>query len=145
MEQENSYTDIWGAFVSILSNDIVTSEGMDDILKKAQGILSQSDKIFLTQIDDSCNLIIQKRYWLRWLIRRILAICIEQKESFKIKERATETLKLIVKKASLDQNLLFTITDNFIILLCGKFIALYFERIPTLCKIFPNSNNANFF
>ena len=132
MEPDNSYTDIWGAFVSILSNDIVTSEGMDDILKKAQGILSQSDKIFLTQNDDSCSLIIRKRYWLRWLIRRILAICIEQKESFKIKERSTETLKLIVKKASLDQSLLFTITDNFIIFLSGKFIPMYFAETPTL-------------
>ena len=120
MEPENSYTDIWSAFVSILSNDIVTSEGMDDILKKAQGILSQSDKIFIAQENDSCNLIVEKRFWLRWLIRRLLAICVELKESLKVKKRACEILELIMRKASSEPNLIYHLTENFIILLDGK-------------------------
>ena len=120
MEPENSYTDIWSAFVSILSNDIVTSEGMDDILKKAQGILSQSDRIFLAQNNDSCDLVVQKRFWLRWLIRRLLAICVELKESLKVKKRAYEILELIVKKASSEPNLIYILTEKFIELLEGK-------------------------
>ena len=46
MEHENNFIEISGAFVSILSNSVVTSEGMDDILKKAQGILD--NKILTT-------------------------------------------------------------------------------------------------
>ena len=122
MEPENNFTEISGMFVSILSDSRVTSEGMDDILKKAQGILSQSHGIFITQNDDSQKLKIQKRLWVRWLIRRLLAICIEQKEALKIKERCRETLELIIKKASLDSCLLNAMTENFIVLLEGKFI-----------------------
>ena len=124
MEHENNFIEISGAFVSILSNSVVTSEGMDDILKKAQGILSQSDQIFITQNYDSQKLKIQKRLWLRWLIRRLLAICIELKEASKIKERCRETLELIVIKASMEPSLLNAITENFIVLLEGKFIAI---------------------
>ena len=60
-------------------------------------ILSQSDRIFLAQNNDSCDLIVQKRFWLRWLIRRLLAICVELKESSKVKKRACEILELIMK------------------------------------------------
>ena len=132
MEPENNYTDIWSAFVSILSNDIVTSDAMDDILIKAQGILSQSDRIFLAQNNDSCDLIIQKRFWLRWLIRRLLAICIELKKSYSIKKKSSEILELLMKKASLEPNLIHTLTYNFIIVLEGKILISISRIFQTL-------------
>ena len=138
MEPENNYTDTWSAFVSILSNDIVTSDAMDDILIKAQGILSQSDRIFLAQNNDSCDLIIQKRFWLRWLIRRLLAICIELKKSYSIKKKSSEILELLMKKASLEPHLIHTLTYNFIIVLEGKILILISRIFQTLDYILSN-------
>ena len=121
MESESNLRDTWSTFVDILSNDIVQSDTMVDILKKAKGILNVTYKIFLRQNDDSTDLIIQKRFWLRWLIRRLLVLCIEHKKCPKVKEECLETFAIIMKKAIFEPCLHYTLTEHYVMLLEGKF------------------------
>ena len=120
MENENNLRDTWSTFVGILSNDIVQSDAMVDILKQAKGILNVTYKIFLRQKEDSTDLIIQKRFWLRWLIRRLLVLCIEHIKCPKVKDECLETLAIIMKKAICEPSLLYTLTEHYVMLLEGK-------------------------
>ena len=114
--------DTWGVFVNILSNEIFkdTCEPLIDFLKKASGFLDVSKHVFLTQSTDSRKMVIRKRFWLRWLIRRLLSLCLERKEWPKVLEGCRETLTLIMKKAIIEPNLLSTLTEQYIALLWGK-------------------------
>ena len=78
--------------------------------------------IFLRQIGDSADLIMQKRFWLRWLIRRLLVLCIEHTKCPKVKEECLETLAIIMKKAIFEPCLLYTLTEHYVRLLEGMFI-----------------------
>ena len=120
MEDEGNFRDTWSTFVSILSNDIVPCETMVEVLKKAHGILSLSDRIFLKQQNDSQNLITQKRLWLRWLIRRLLALCIEHKKGPKVIKECQEIMSLIMRKAIIEPPLLYTLTEHYTLLLERK-------------------------
>ena len=117
---EHDFKDTWNVFVYILSNDIVTSEAMIDVLKKAEGILNSNPKIFLSQSNDSKQLVIQKRFWMRWLIRRLIALCIQNKGWPKVIEGCRETLELIMRKAIAEPVLLYTLIEHYVILLEGK-------------------------
>jgi len=119
MEDED-FRDTWSTFVKILSNDIVTCETMVDVLKKAHHILSLSDRIFLKQNNDSQNMITQKRFWLRWLIRRLLSLCIEHKKAPKVIKECQEIMALIMRKAIIEPPLLYTLTEHYALLLEGK-------------------------
>lgn len=120
MEDEDTFRETWSTFVEILSNDMVPCETMVDVLKKATGILSLSDRIFLKQINDSLHMITQKRFWLRWLIRRLLSLCIEHKKGPKVIKICQEIMALIMTKAIIETPLLYTLTEHYVLFLEGK-------------------------
>ena len=71
----------------------------------------------MKQSTDSKKMVIKKRFWIRWLIRRLLTICLERKEWPKVLEGCRETLALIMRKAIVEPTLLRTLTEQYIALL----------------------------
>ena len=120
MEDEDQFGQARDAFVNILSSDILTGDSTTEILGKAFGILNVSHKAFLRQKNDSSDFLRCKRFWLRWLIRRLIALCIELKDCSQVKEKCIKILALIMKKAITDHSLLYTLTENYILFLSGN-------------------------
>ena len=125
MEDEDQFGQARDAFVNILSSDILTGDSTTEILGKAFGILNVSHKAFLRQKNDSSDFLRCKRFWLRWLIRRLIALCIELKDWSQVKEKCIKILALIMKKAITDHSLLYTLTENYILFLSGNLIMFF--------------------
>ena len=102
-----------------MSNDTFkdSCQPLIDFLKKAAGFLDISRHVFLRQLSDSRKMVIKKRYWIRWLIRRLLTLCLEKKEWPKVFEGCRETMTLIMKKAIVEPPLYSTLIEQYIVFL----------------------------
>ena len=118
------YKNIWGLFVSILTNEVFTEAGepesMIKFLKQASGVLGNEKQVFLRQPSDPQLVIVHKRCWLRWLVRRLLALCHKLKECPTVLMECQITLSLIMKKAKEEDHQLCSIlVEHYVTLLEG--------------------------